>query len=83
MASLNFTDVAEVSSKGRVGGSFLVQVSGGVNANAVVYSGILNEDADGAPRCCGVFPFDAGIDQLKNATNNGNAQVRPAARAAR
>ena len=36
MASLTFTDVAEVSSKGRVGGSFLVQVGGGVNANAVV-----------------------------------------------
>ncbi len=37
MASLNFTDVAEVSSKYCVGGSFLVQVSGGVNANAVVH----------------------------------------------
>ena len=77
MASLTFTDVAEVSSKGRVGGSFLVQVSGGVNANAVVYSGIVNEDVDGAPRCYGVFPFDAGLDQLKNATNNGNAQFDP------
>ena len=77
MASLNFTDIAEVSSKGRVGGSFLVQVGGGVNANAVVYSGIVNEDVDGAPRCYGVFPFDAGLDQLKNATNNGNAQFDP------
>jgi hypothetical protein len=77
MPALTFTDVAEVSSKGRVGSSFLVQVGGGVNANAVVYSGIVNEDADGAPRCYGVFPFDAGLDQLRNATNNGNAQFDP------
>ena len=48
----------------------LGQVSGvGVSANAVVYSGILNEDVDGAPNCYGRFPFDAGIDRLKYATN--------------
>ena len=70
MASLNFTDIAEVGSKGRDSGSFLVQVSGvGVTANAVVYSGILNEDVDGAPRCYGVFPTDAGLDRLRHATN--------------
>ena len=50
MTSLNFTDIAEVGSKGRDGGSFLVQVSGvGVAINAIVYSGILNEDVDGDP----------------------------------
>ena len=70
MASLNFTDIAEVGSKDRDDGSFLVQVSGvGVSANAVVYSGILNEDVDGAPRCYGRFPFDLGIDKLRYATN--------------
>jgi hypothetical protein len=67
MTSLTFTDSAEAGSKGRDGGSYLVQVSGPVNA--VVYAGILNEDVDGAPRCYGVFPFDAGIDNLVNATN--------------
>jgi hypothetical protein len=67
MTSLNFTDIAEVGSKGRDGGSFLVQVSGPVDA--VVFSGILNEDVDGAPRCYGRFPFDAGIDKLRHATN--------------
>lgn len=78
MAALTFTDIAEVSSKGRVGGSFLVQVTdGGVNANAVVYSGILNEDVDGAPRCYGVWPFEAGIDKLRNGTNNENAVFDP------
>jgi hypothetical protein len=77
MPALTFTDVAEVSSKGRVGGSFLVQVGGGVNANAVVYSGILNEDVDGAPRCYGVWPFDAGIDKLRNGTNDENAVFDP------
>lgn len=78
MAALTFTDSREVSSKGRVGGSFLVQVSGGgVNANAVVYSGILNEDADGAPRCYGVFPFDRGIDKLRYGTSDENAQFDP------
>jgi hypothetical protein len=61
---------AAVGSKDRDDGSFLVQVSGvGVAANAVVYSGILNEDVDGAPNCYGRFPFDAGIDRLKYATN--------------
>jgi hypothetical protein len=70
MTSLNFTDIAEVGSKGRDGGSFLVQVSGvGVAINAIVYSGILNEDVDGAPQCYGRFPADAGIDHLVNATN--------------
>ena len=70
MASLNFTDIAEVSSKGRDGGSFLVQVTGdGLAANAIVYSGILNEDVDGAPQCYGRFPADGGIDRLVNATN--------------
>ena len=69
MASPTFTDIAQVGSKDRDDGSFLVQVSGGVSANAVVYSGILNEDVDGAPRCYGRFPFDAGIDRLKYATN--------------
>jgi hypothetical protein len=70
MASLNFTDIAEVGSKDRDNGSFLVQVSGvGVSASAVVYSGILNEDVDGAPRCYGRYPFDAGIDRLRYATN--------------
>jgi len=70
MASLTFTDIAEVSSKGRSGGSFLVQVSGdGVAIDAVVYSGILNEDVDGAPQCYGRFPADAGIDRLRHGTN--------------
>ncbi len=68
MAALDFTDIAEVSSKGREGGSFLVQVSG-FGGNAIVYSGILNEDVDGAPRCYGRFPGDGGIDRLRNATN--------------
>lgn len=70
MASLTFTDIAEVGSKGRDGGSFLVRVTGdGGAANAVIYSGILNEDVDGAPQCYGRFPMDAGIDRLVNATN--------------
>lgn len=70
MASLNFTDIAEVSSKGRDGGSYLVQVSGvGAAINAIVYSGILNEDVDGAPQCYGRFPGDGGIDRLRNGTN--------------
>jgi hypothetical protein len=79
MASLNFTDIAEVGSKDRDNGSFLVQVSGvGVTANAVVYCGILNEDVDGAPRCYGVFPTDAGIDRLRYATNLvGGGQFNP------
>ena len=76
MPALTFTDVAEVSSKGRTGGSFLVQVGGGINANAVVYSGIVNEDVDGAPRCYGVLPL-RGLDKLANATNNGDAQFNP------
>ena len=67
MASLNFTDIAEVGSKDRDDGSFLVQVSSvGAAANAVVYSGILNEDVDGAPQCYGRFPADAGIDQARH-----------------
>ena len=69
MASLTFTDIAEVGSKGRDGGSFLVQVTGDPSINAVIYSGILNEDVDGAPRCYGRFPADAGIDNLVDATN--------------
>jgi len=78
MAALTFSDIGEVGSKGRTGGSYLVQVTdGGVNANAVVYSGILNEDVDGAPRCYGVFPTDAGIDELRNATSDENAQFNP------
>ena len=40
----------------------------GDGIEAIVYSGILNEDVDGAPQC-GVFPADAGIDRLVNATN--------------
>jgi|FEC22Drversion2_1045045.scaffolds.fasta_scaffold00720_3 hypothetical protein len=44
MAALTFSDIGEVGSKGRTGGSYLVQVTdGGVNANAVVYSGMLTE----------------------------------------
>jgi len=62
MTSLNFTDIAEVGSKGRDGGSFLVQVSGD--------EVILNDDCDGAPQCYGRFPADAGIDHLVNATNS-------------
>ncbi len=78
MAALTFSDVGEVGSKDRDGGSFLVQVTdGGVNANAVVYSGILNEDVDGAPRCYGVWPFDAGIDRLRYGTSDENAQFDP------
>lgn len=81
MASLNFTDIAEVGSKGRDGGSFVVQVSGvGVAIEAIVYSGILNEDVDGAPQCYGRFPADAGIDNLVNATNlvgGGSFNVLP------
>src|SRR5262245_55079927 len=70
MASLNFTDAREVGSKDRDGGSFLVQVTGvGVDINAIVYSGILNEDVDGAPNCYGRFPADAGLDRLRYATN--------------
>lgn len=79
MASLNFSDAGEVGSKGRDGGSFLVQVVG-VDVNAIVYSGILNEDVDGAPQCYGRFPADAGIDRLVNATNlvgGGNFNVLP------
>ena len=69
MTSLDFTDIAEVGSKGRDDGSFLVQVSSVDTAvNAVVYSGILNEDVDGAPQCYGRFPADAGIDHLVDAT---------------
>lgn len=79
MAALIFTDIAEVGSKDRDGGSFLVRVSGGgINANAVVYSGILNEDVDGAPRCYGVFPTDAGLDRLRWATDLvGGGQFNP------
>lgn len=80
MASLTFTDISEVGSKGRDGGSFLVQVTGDPSINAVIYSGILNEDVDGAPRCYGRFPADAGIDNLVNATNlvgGGSFNVLP------
>jgi len=81
MTSLDFTDIAEVGSKGRDDGSFLVQVSSVDTAvNAVVYSGILNEDVDGAPQCYGRFPADAGIDHLVNATNlvgGGSFNVLP------
>ena len=81
MTSLDFTDIAEVGSKGRDDGSFLVQVSSVDTAvNAVVYSGILNEDVDGAPQCYGRFPADAGIDRLVNATNlvgGGSFNVLP------
>jgi hypothetical protein len=64
MTSLNFTDIAEVGSKGRDGGSFLVQVSGvGVDINAIVYSGILNEDVDGGTPMLRPFPSRCGARQ--------------------
>ena len=67
MASLNFTDIAEVGSKDRDDGSFLVQVSGvGVAANAVVYSGILNEDVDRGPQLLRPFPLRCGDRQAGN-----------------
>ena len=79
MNSLTFADAGEAGSHDLDGGSYLVTASEANNTKAVIYSGILNRDVDGAPNCYARFPnIHGGLDgDLRDATSNAQALLTP------
>jgi hypothetical protein len=74
MSSLTFADSGEVGSHGLIGGSYLVVATEPTGDTAIIFSGILNEDVDGAPNCYAAFPnINGGLDSLSNARSDENA----------
>ena len=74
MSSLTFVDAGEVGSHGLSGGTYLVVATEPTGDTAIIYSGILNRDFDGAPNCYAAFPnVNGGSDSLHNGKSDENA----------